>query len=48
MIEHAMMTPNESRNELGLKPYPEGDVFLQLSTLIEMGTAEDEDKLGVE
>lgn len=47
-IEHGMKTPNEARNELGLKPYPEGDKFYIMSGLIEVGEAEDENKLSKE
>jgi len=42
MIEHGMKTPNEARNELGYKPYPEGDKFYILSSLIEVGEPEEE------
>lgn len=40
-IERAMMTPNEARNKLGLKPYPEGDKFFIMSSLIETGEPEE-------
>ncbi|KKN28929.1 hypothetical protein LCGC14_0849270 [marine sediment metagenome] len=36
-IERAMLTPNEARNELGRKPYAEGDKFYMMSNLIEAG-----------
>ena len=41
-IEHAVRTPNEVRNELGLKPYPGGDKFYIMSSLIEAGETEEE------
>lgn len=36
-VERGMMTPNEARNELGRVPYPEGDKFFMMSSLIETG-----------
>jgi len=36
-IEHGVLTPNEARNELGMKPYPEGDKYFIMSSLIEGG-----------
>lgn len=41
-IEHGTMTPNESRKELGLKEYPEGDKFYMMSNLMEIGASDDE------
>jgi len=41
-IEHGVLTPNEVRNELGYKPYSEGDKFYLSSTLIEIGEAPEE------
>ncbi len=41
-IEHAVRTPNEVRNELGLKSYPGGDKYYMMSSLIEVGEAEEE------
>jgi len=41
-IEHAVLTPNEARNELGYKPYPGGDKFFMMSNLIEVGEPEEE------
>jgi PBSX family phage portal protein len=38
-IEHGLSTPNEARAELGRNPYPEGDVFYMLSSLIPIGDA---------
>lgn len=43
-----LLTPNEGRNELGLKPYPEGDKFYIASTFIEAGEAVAEGKLSKE
>lgn len=40
-IEHSVLTPNEARNELGLKPYPGGDKFYMMSNLIEAGEPEE-------
>ncbi|KKN20051.1 hypothetical protein LCGC14_0939450 [marine sediment metagenome] len=40
-IERGMMTPNESRNKLGLPPYPEGDKFYMMSSLIEADAPEE-------
>lgn len=42
-IEHGVKTPNEVRNELGLKAYPEGDKFYIASNLIEVGTPEEKE-----
>ncbi len=36
-IEHGTMTPNESIVALGGKPYPGGDTYYMLSSLIEVG-----------
>ena len=36
-IEHGVLTPNEVRNELGLKPYPDGDKFYLMSNLLAIG-----------
>jgi len=47
-VGSAIRTPNEARNELGLKPYPMGDRFLMASTLIEAGEVEPENKLSKE
>lgn len=41
-------TPNEARNELGLKPYAEGDKFYIAANLIEAGETEAEGKLAKE
>ncbi len=41
-IEHAVKTPNEVRNQLGLKPYAEGgDKFYMMSSIIEVGESEE-------
>ncbi len=40
-IEHSTMTPNEARNQLGLKPYPGGDKFYMMSSLIESGESDE-------
>ena len=40
-VAHGIRTPNEARNELGLKPYPEGDKFFIASNLIEVGAPEE-------
>jgi len=42
-IEHGTLTPNEARNELGYKSYPGGDKFFMMSSLIEIGEAEEEE-----
>jgi len=47
-IGSSMKTPNEARNELGLKPYPEGDKFYVASTLITTGETEPEGSLSKE
>jgi len=39
-IERGMLTPNEARNELGRRPYPEGDKYYMASNLIETGEIE--------
>lgn len=44
----AIKTPNEARNELGLKPYIEGDKFFIQSSLIEAGEADAEGKFAKE
>lgn len=44
-VGSGIKTPNEARNELGLKPYPNGDQFYIASTFITAGEAEPEDKL---
>lgn len=44
----AIKTPNEARNELGLKPYADGDKFFMQSSLIEAGEADAEGKLSKE
>lgn len=44
----AMKTPNEARNELGMKPYLEGDKFYVATNLIEAGEADLENKLSKE
>jgi len=41
-IERAMLTPNEARNALGHKPYPEGNKFYMAANLIEVGAPEEE------
>ncbi len=43
-----LLTPNEARNELGKKPYVEGDKFYIQSNLIEAGEADTESKLSKE
>ncbi|KKM85805.1 hypothetical protein LCGC14_1285430 [marine sediment metagenome] len=40
-IERGMMTPNEARNELGRKPYTDGDKFYMMSSLIEAGSPDE-------
>lgn len=47
-IGSGMKTPNEARNELGLKPYPNGDQFYIASTLIAAGETEPEGRLSKE
>jgi hypothetical protein len=47
-IGSAVRTPNEARNELGLKPYPEGDKFYIQSSFIEVGEAVSDMKLARE
>lgn len=47
-VGSAMKTPNEARNELGDKPYLNGDRFYVASTLIEAGEVEPESKLSKE
>jgi len=37
MVQNAMATPNEARNELGMKPYPGGDVFYIGTSFIDVG-----------
>jgi len=44
-IERGMSSPNEARNELGRKPYPEGDKYYMLSSLIPIGEPNPEDAL---
>lgn len=43
-IEHGILTPNEARQELGYKPYPEGDKFFILSSLLEVGETEEDEE----
>ncbi len=38
----ALLSRNEGRIKMGLKPYPEGDTFVMPSNLIEVGEAEEE------
>lgn len=40
-----LRTPNEARNELGLKPYTEGDKFYITNSLLEVGATEDDSTL---
>lgn len=47
-VRSAMMTPNEARNIMGQKAYPEGDKFYIESTLVEIGGPEEEGELGQE
>lgn len=47
-IERGMKTPNEARNEIGLKPYAEGDQFFIMSSLVPVGEAEPEEGLSKE
>lgn len=47
-VQTAIKTPNEARNELGLKPYPMGDRFFVGSSLVEAGEVELEDKFAKE
>lgn len=42
LLERGTTTPNEIRNKLGLKPYPDGDKFFMMSSLIEVGAPEEE------
>ena len=44
-VRSAVRTPNEARNELGLKPYAEGDKYYIESGLIEVGEASEQDAL---
>lgn len=44
-VGSGMKTPNEARNELGLKPYPEGDKFYIASTFIPAGEPSPEEAL---
>lgn len=45
-IATGIKTPNQAINELGCgKPYPEGDKFYMASNLIEIGEADEENKL---
>jgi len=48
LLERGVKTPNEIRNELGLKPYAEGDKFYIQSTLIPAGEPEPDDKFAKE
>lgn len=41
-IGYGCRTPNEYRNEMGLKPYPGGDVFYITGNLIQVGQKPDE------
>lgn len=41
-IERGIITPNEARNVLGHKPYPEGSKFYMATNLIEVGAPEEE------
>lgn len=43
-VASAIKTPNEARNELGLKPYIEGDKFFIVSNLVEAGEVTGEDR----
>jgi PBSX family phage portal protein len=43
-----LLTPNEARNELGRKPYIEGDKFYMPPNLVEAGEADAESKLSKE
>lgn len=47
-VSSAILTPNEARNEIGLKPYAEGDKFYIQSTFIEAGEADVDTKLAKE
>ena len=47
-VGSALKTPNEARNELGEKPYSEGDKFYVASNLIEAGEADVITKLSEE
>lgn len=40
-VERGILTPNEARNKLGLKPYAEGDKYFILSSLIEIGAPDE-------
>ena len=42
-VGSAIKTPNEARNELGFKPYPEGDKFYVASTYVPAGEPNPED-----
>ena len=44
-IERGMTSPNEARNELGRKPYQQGDKFYIMSSLIPVGEPNSEDAL---
>lgn len=47
-VQTSIKTPNEARNEIGLKPYPEGDKFYVASTLISAGEPSPEGMLAKE
>ncbi len=47
-VGSAIKTPNEARNELGEKPYAEGDKFFVASNLVEVGEADTDGKLAKE
>ena len=47
-VASAIITPNEARNKLGLKPYLEGDKFFVSSNLISAGEIDDDMKLAKE
>ena len=47
-VASAIITPNEARNKLGLKPYLEGDKFFVSSNLVPAGEMDDDMKLAKE
>ncbi len=47
-VGSGIKTPNEARNELGRKPYPNGDQFFIGSAFVSVGEVEPEEKLSKE
>lgn len=44
-VQSAVKTPNEARNELGLKPYEDGDKFYIAANMIEVGETDEDNQL---